>query len=596
MTRVIRTIWIISVLSLAVGCDSSGIKANLGASAAGQPDLVYTGGVVAADHPVASAAGLEMLELGGNAVDAAVATSFCLAVVRPESCGLGGGGFMMIHTAPETDEAGRIRQPSFDLILDYRETAPSAVGPDYYVNLGLEHASRYGQHAAGVPGTVAGLLYALEHFGTLDRDLVLAPAIRAAEDGIALDDNYVQSAQNILDQFHETPGLIDRIGIERYEWLHDHYLRGGQPRVGDVMRQPALARTLRKIATQGASGFYIGDVAESIVEACPQMTLEDLGGYEVRLLRPLRGSFRGRTFLTMPPPSSGGLAILQTVGMLERLGSHLEGVALNDETYAQVLVECLKHAFADRAEWLGDTDFVHVPLERLSSASYIDDLASRVDLDRTHEPPHYGSRRVLSDDSGTSHLSVIDAKGNAVACTETVNLEFGSLYAVPEHGFMLNNEMDDFLTIPGEANAFGLQQSNLNLPEPGKRPLSSMSPTIVFAPDGAVEVVAGASGGPRIITGTLQVILNCLVFNMTADDAVRAVRLHHQWMPNAVYLEDAWDLGATESALESNGHEIRRRAEIGNVQVIRRWTDGAGVVGYQAASDPRKGGVPAGRN
>jgi len=299
----------------------------------------------------------------------------------------------------------------------------------------------------------------------------------------------------------------------------------------------------------------------------------------------------------MPPPSSGGLAMQQILGILERQWETLSPNSPVDKRYVHTLVEAMKHAFADRAEWLADTKFTDVPMATLISESYIDELASRIDYTSTFESEHYGLHTQVPNDSGTSHISVVDQFGNAVACTETINLEFGSLLVIPKYGIVLNNEMDDFLTIPGKSNAFGLTQSDRNLPCPGKRPLSSMSPTIVLSNDGAVEAVAGASGGPRIITSTLQVLLNAMLFRMSAVDSVSQPRLHHQWLPNAIYLEEIWSDEITEQHLRDLGHQIRRRADIGNVQLILSVTqndDNNSDRGYTAACDPRKGGSPAG--
>lgn len=548
-------------------------------------DSVYLCGVVAADHALASQAGLEMLQRGGNAVDAAVATSFCLAVVRPYSCGLGGGGFMVIHLA------GDEPMPARDVAITYRETAPSGVGPEYYVNLNEPSGSRIGSTAVGIPGTVAGLLTALESFGTLDRATVLEPAIHAAEQGFALDANYVANANVVLDRVANHPEWVDLVGADRFAWLEHRFLFDGHPKVGMTLRQPELARTLRQIARDGAPAFYAGEIGQRIAETCNQMSAIDLARYQPRVSTPLRGSFHGRTVLSMPLPSSGGIAMLETLGLLERHEADLDVATFNSAPYIHLVVEAMKHAFADRAEWLADDRFAEVPVQRLLSAGYLDELATRVDLNHTQLPDHYGSRTPLPVDHGTSHLGVVDQWGNAVACTETINLEFGSLTPLPEYGFILNNEMDDFLTIPGERNAFGLQQSDRNLPTPGKWPLSSMSPTIVLGADGRVEVVVGASGGPRIITGALQVLLDVLLFDMPAAEAVAAARFHHQWMPDVLQFEDRWTDEAAMDAMRARGHEVGRREDVGVVQVIRRAT---GQPGWTAASDPRKGGRPAG--
>lgn len=552
---------------------------------------VYQHAAVAADHPVASQAGLEMLKLGGNAVDAAVATSFCLSVVRPYSCGIGGGGFMVIHI-PADDENGA-RQ----IALNYREVAPSAVGANYYVDLGNDEASRFGVHAGGVPGTVAGLLYALEHYGSLDRATVLEPAIRAAREGFTIDANHVSACEHLQIMFQEHPHRKELAGS-----IWTNLCNSGEVSVGDFITQPAKARALELIAEQGAIAFYQNDIAIAIAELMDlhggPMLLRDLAVYQVQEMQPLQGRFGEFDVLAMPPPSSGGIAILQMLGVYDRsMGGSNERpsheVEHNSIEHVHLLTEAMKHAFADRAEFLADPNYVEVPTAYLISDAYLDELAGRVRTDRTlSDRFEYGS--VTPDNAstatggGTSHFSVVDGRGMAVACTETVNLIFGSLVMVEEFGFVLNNEMDDFTTIPGQPNAFGLRQSDRNLPEPGKRPLSSMSPTI-FLKDGKAVAIAGASGGPRIITGTAQVLLNATRFDMTPQQAVEQPRFHHQWMPDVLEFERRWRDDRVKRVLAEMGHLAGERDDVGVVQIITVREDG-----IRAASDPRKGGAPAG--
>ena len=543
-------------------------------------DVVYRRAAVAADHVVASRAGVEMLKQGGNAVDAVVAASFCLSVVRPTSCGIGGGGFMVIYLPGDGDVEPQA------VAINYRETAPASVGPDSFVGLADEAASRAGYKASGVPGTVAGLLWALDHYGTLDRETVLAPAIRAAEQGVAADRYQVRGAERLAERLAVSPHLRP---AATYLW--DQLCLEGEIAEGDLVRNPEQARALKLIAEHGRDGFYSGPVARAIADTMAThggtITAADLSGYRVRVVEPLRGSFQGLEVLSMPPPSSGGLAMLQILGILERRMDDVP-VEHNRPAYVHLLAEAMKHAFADRAEWLADPDFVDVPVRRLLSAGYLDQRAASIDFERTHEPRHYGSSAALVEDGGTSHLSVIDARGGAVACTETINLVYGSLVAVPGFGFALNNQMDDFTTRPGQPNAFGLRQSEGNLPAPGKRPLSSMSPTIVVA-GGKPVLVTGAADGPRIITGTLQCILNCVLFDMMPREAVAAPRFHHQWLPDVLQFETQWTDEQTIAAIETLGHQAGRRAAIGRVQLIRVSADG-----IRAASDARRGGAPAG--
>jgi gamma-glutamyltranspeptidase/glutathione hydrolase len=550
-------------------------------------DVVYQHGAVAADHVLASQAGVEMLKSGGNAVDAAVATSFCLSVVRPYSCGIGGGGFMLIYI-PGDDE-----QPPQHIALNYREMAPAAVGPEYYVNLDDEQASRFGVHAVGVPGTVAGLLYALEHYGTLDRQTVLEPAIRAARDGVAVDANHLAACEHLARMFAEHPHRKELAGS-----IWTNLCQRGELNIGDVITQPAKARALELIAAQGAPAFYQNEIAMAIHQLMDHhhgsLQLRDLVQYELHKLVPLHGRFGQYDVLAMPPPSSGGMAMLQMLGIIDHHRQTAEHeLEHNSVAYTHLLSEAMQHAFADRAEFLADPLYAPVPTDRLLDASYIQTLAKKVQSSGPLQDRFdYGSVTPAHaepvPDGGTSHFSVIDSSGMAVACTETVNLFFGSLVMVEEFGIVLNNEMDDFTTMPGQPNAFGLQQSDRNVPEPGKRPLSSMSPTI-FVRDGRAVMVAGGSGGPRIITGTLQVMLNAAMFDMTPQQAVTQPRFHHQWMPNVIEFETRWRDARVQRTLAEMGHIIGQRDDVGVVQIIT-----VDETGIRAASDPRKGGEPAG--
>ncbi len=556
--------------------------ASKAAGSGDDEDTVWRGGVVAADHELASLAGERMLELGGNAVDAAVATGFCLSVVRPYSSGLGGGGFMVLYV--KDPESGTARS----IAIDFRETAPAAVGPDYFEKLDADSiATRYSGDAVGVPGMVAGLLHALDHYGTLDRATVLQPAIDAATDGFLADAHYVQAAGKVAD-------WIERASFDKKKnrFLYRTFLAKGGVAEGDRIKNPEQAEALMLIRDGGARGFYEGPLAEGIARtvqgAGGSMTVDDLRSYEVDISNPLIGTFRERSVITMPPPSSGGIAIQQILGMLEHREVDPATLDPMSSAYVHTVVEAMKHAFADRAEWLGDDRFVDVPIERLLREDYLREKAIMFNPRRTALQEDYGSREAPADDHGTSHYSVVDGNGNAVACSETINLNFGSRLVVDGFGFCLNNEMDDFLTRRGTVNAFGLQQSERNLPEPGKRPLSSMSPTIILN-RGEVEVVAGGSGGPRIISSTLQAILNVLLFDMSAEEAVEAPRFHHQWSPDKLYLERGLRGQDVAQGLFGKGHTPKPREQIGVVQLIRKKADG-----YQAASDPRKGGVPHG--
>jgi gamma-glutamyltranspeptidase/glutathione hydrolase len=470
--------------------------------------------------------------------------------------------------------------------------APAAVGADFYEKHSDPQASTRGGSAVAVPGTVAGLLYALEHFGTLDRAAVLAPAIRAAEEGFVVDDHFIIANGDLIKWFNDDDSRKSRFG---FVWRR--FLKEGQVKLGDRITLPEQAAGLRLIAQSGADALYKGRIAIEILHAVRRdggpMRAEDLLSYKVQQVEPLRFKAFGHTFLTMPPPSSGGVALAQTLGILERWRDDL-GRRVNAPEFVHVTVEALKHAFADRARWLGDPAQVDVPVRELLSGAYLDGRAAQIDPRHAREDLEtYGT--LPPDDAGTSHFCVVDARGNAVACTETINLEFGSMLAIEKYGFCLNNEMDDFTTRRGQPNAFGLVQSSRNSPAPGRRPLSSMTPTIVLDRNGRVVMLAGASGGPRIITGTMQAMLDVLLFGMDASEALASPRFHHQWRPNTLLLERAWHARAREdgtvAALESRGHTVEATGSVGNVQLIRRDRK---TRTWDAACDPRKGGRPAG--
>ncbi len=541
---------------------------------------VYDNAAVAADHPLASKAGVEMLRQGGNAVDAAVAASFCLSVVDPFSCGIGGGGFMLVWD-PETGNGWA---------LNYRETAPAAIDETTYVDMKDPLASRFGAWSVGVPGNVAGLLEALDRWGTLDRKTVLGPAIRHAENGFAVNAAYVAAVEKV-GGYRESHPELKVVS----QWLWEHLCLEGRIRVGDILRQPEQASALRLIARDGVDAFYGGPIGKSIASTVRQhgggMTAGDIARYKVRLDRPLasREVLGNYTMLSMPPPSSGGIAMQQMFRIIDARINDVPDLAPGSPGYIHLVTEAMKHAFADRATHLADGEQVAVPVDQLLDRDYLLDRAHGIDMSQTGDTFEYGSSVPPPDDSGTSHVSVVDSRGMAVACTETINLGFGSMLAVPEYGIVLNDELDDFTTTPGVPNAFGLRQSAGNAPAPGKRPLSSMSPTIILE-DGRVRLVAGASGGPRIITGTFQVILNCLLFDMTPIEAVRQARFHHQWLPDTLQFEEAWTQDGVIELMEARGHVTGRRGSVGVVQVVEVLPGGAKL----PASDPRKGGIPDG--
>lgn len=547
-------------------------------------DVAYPRGVVAADHPLASEAGVEILRQGGNVVDAAVATGFALAVLRPASSGIGGGGFMVIWNQG-TQHATTI---------DYRERAPAAARKDTYADpknpqAQLPDLSFRGPLAIAVPGHVAGLCYAHKTYGKISLDRVLAPAIRLAADGFRADEHDVEVQ---AEAFRSLPPQAIR---EKYRSLFDFYLQSGRPlRRGDRIRSP-LAKILQLIAQRGPRAFYEGEVARAIVTVAGAegkwLTMNDLRGYQPVERAPLKSKFDGFDLITMPPPSSGGVALIESLNILQAVefanADHRIG-AINRQSTSTLhaLTEIMKHAFADRAEYLGDPDFVAVPVDRLTSSAYARELAKQIDYRSTKPSDSYG-RYLPSKDAGTTHYSVMDAAGNAVACTETVNTLFGSWVVEPTYGIVLNNEMDDFAAVPGTPNAFGLIQGEANAVQAGKRPLSSMTPTIVTKNGKAVHAL-GASGGPKIISATFQVLLNLVRHDMPPSSAVTAPRIHHQWMPDMLQMESPL-FESSGNLLKKLGHGVQRINESAVVQAVSRRPDG-----LHGMSDPRKHGKAAG--
>ena len=543
---------------------------------------VWKHGAVAADHPLASQAGVQILKNGGNVVDAAVATGFAQSVLRPGSSGLGGGGFMVIWDA-ESRSA---------ITLDYRERGPAAATRDLFTKPGPDGkpaSSRRDGKAIGVPGHVAGLCHALNKFGSMTLAEVLAPALELAERGVLLDEHEIEVRSRIARSFIRQPTLQTR-----YPGLWTGYLLQGRLERGTRFHSPQLP-ALKALARDGQATFYRGEISRAIVAEIRKqggiLTADDLVNMDVVERTPLSTSFDGLQVFSMPPPSSGGVALIECLNILQALetttlGKPIEALGHNSPEYLHVLAEAEKHAFADRAEFLGDADFVDVPVRRLTSPAYAASLAERIQLDRTRPLRDYG-RFLPVDDDGTTHFSVIDSQGNAVACTETVNTGFGSWVVEPRFGIVFNNEMDDFAARPGKPNAFGLVQSEANAVGPRRKPLSSMTPTIAVR-DGKAVFALGTSGGPRIISATLQVLLNLSRFRMIPDQAVTRPRIHHQWLPNQLYLEPGL-ADTCKAALQQRGHTVTIRNDIGVCQAVMATPDG-----LMARSDPRKHGEASG--
>ncbi len=522
-------------------------------------------GIVASAHHLASQAGLEMLQRGGNAVDAAVATGLALTVVYPIAGNLGGGGFMVIHLADGSD-GGRGRQ----LVIDYRESAPAAATRDMYLDaqgnvLSGPGSSTVGWRASGVPGSVAGFALALEKYGSkkLTWADVCEPARRLAADGHIVTQGSAAQLRNsarLLGQFEESKRI---------------FLNGGTYwKTGDLWRQPDLAATFARLQKQGPREFYTGETAKKIADAMAKnqgtLTLADLAAYQPAERTPLRGTYRGHEIVTMPPPSSGGIALLQMLAMLE---AHDVGqLGHTSAAKYHLLAEVMKRAFRDRAEYLGDPDFVPVPVAQLLDRAYLRKRIADYSPDRATpagriEPglgpvklsqlPTPGSP-LRPEPTETTHFSVVDAAGNAVANTYTLNGNFGSGVTIPGTGVLMNNEMDDFTAKVGVKNMFGLLQGPANAIQPGKRPLSSMTPTLVFK-DGQLLLATGSPGGPTIINTVLQIILNVVDHGMPAMAAVEAPRVHHQWMPDELTFERNGLSADTLALLQARGHTVKER-------------------------------------
>ncbi len=502
--------------------------------------------MVASGHELASRAGVEVMRQGGNAVDAAVATGFLLAVVLPEAGNLGGGGFMLLRLAG--------REAHF---LDFREKAPAAASRDMYLDANgnlLPDASVVGYRAIAVPGSVAGLVYAEKKFGKLKLAQVMAPAIRLARQGFALSARDTRQLRDpSLAAFPESHRIFQRDG--RYY----------QP--GDTFKQPELARTLERIAAD-PEGFYRGALAQELATSIQKggglITARDLAAYEVKEREPVHGSYRGYEIIAAPPPSSGGIALIELLNILE--GYDLAKLGHDSAESVHLEAEAFRRAFFDRAELLGDPDFASVPVAALMDKHYA--AAWRESLDPRRASSSADLRRpvqvldkldrvaAVREPDHTTHYSVVDSAGNAVAVTTTLNDLFGSRVTVEGLGFLLNDEMDDFTSKPGAPNMFGLLQGEANAIAPGKRPLSAMAPTIVLK-DGRLFLVLGSRGGPRIITAVAEVLVSVIDYGMNIQQAVDAPRFHHQWMPDVLRVEKDGVSPATGNRLAAMGHKIQ---------------------------------------
>jgi gamma-glutamyltranspeptidase/glutathione hydrolase len=542
-------------------------------SASKKPVKAFNGMVVSSDS-LATKVGIEILKKGGNAVDAAVAVGFALAVTYPQAGNIGGGGFMVIRMANgET------------VTIDYREKAPLKAHEDMFLDENgnfIPEKSQIGHLSVGVPGSVAGLLLALEKYGTMSRKEVLNPAIKLAEKGFIVNEGLANAFKNAFEHFKKFPSTMK------------YFSKNGEPyKEGDRLVQKDLAKVLKLIRDKGRDGFYKGKVADLIVAEMKRgggiITHEDLENYQPVIRKPVIGTYRGYEIISMGPPSSGGVCLIELLNILENFD--LKKYGFGSSYTIHYLVEAMKRVYADRAEYLGDPDFVEIPLEKLLSKEYAKAIANEIDtffatpsskIVRSVSPPEEGSH--------TTHYSVVDKWGNVVSVTTTINSYFGSMVAVDGAGFFLNNEMDDFSAKPGTPNQFGLLGNKANSIQPGKRMLSSMTPTIVLK-NGKPFLILGSPGGSTIITSVLQVILNVIDFGMNIQEAVDAPRIHHQWYPDVVYYEKrGLPLDVIEN-LGKRGHKlVERRGFQGEVQAILIDENG---VKYGAA-DPRGYGFAMG--
>jgi gamma-glutamyltranspeptidase/glutathione hydrolase len=523
--------------------------------------------MVVSGSPIASDVGRDILRHGGNAVDAAVAVAFALAVVHPEAGNLGGGGFMLIRT-----RAGEVSA------LDYRETAPAAATRDMYLDASGQRTDRSvtGHLASGVPGTVAGLVEAHGRFGKLPWRDLLAPAVELARRGF------------VIDSYRAVSLASDTSRLRRFPASVTAFLPGGDPPVrGSTLRQPDLAATLERVRDSGSAGFYRGRTAGLIVAEMERgggiISAADLAGYQARWRDPIRTTYRGHTVFSMAPVSSGGV----TLALLLNIMEGWSGLRFGSPDLLHREAEAMRRAFTERNRSLGDPAFVSLPLARLLSKEFAATLRGQIDLEKATPTPAFDP--TLRDGESTTHFSIVDADGMAVSSTTTLNNSYGSAVTVTGAGFLLNDEMDDFATAPGKPNMYGLVEGEANAIAPGKRMLSAMTPSMVVDSSGNLLLVVGTPGGPTIITQVYRVISNVIDHRMALARAIEAPRLHHQALPDRIQLERGGFPDSVIARLRAMGHEVSLRGPMGDVEAIMRSSKG-----WLGVSDPRRGGGPAG--
>jgi gamma-glutamyltranspeptidase/glutathione hydrolase len=529
-------------------------------------------GMVSSQEALASQIGVDILKQGGNAVDAAVAVAYALAVTLPRAGNIGGGGFMLVHIAEQNKT----------IAIDYRETAPAKAYKDIFLDEqgnAVDKLSREHGLAVGVPGTVMGMELALTQYGTMSMKQVIAPAMKLAIDGISVTSDLSNSLSGLKSRITQWPSSAEIF----------YHADGSNYQVNEIFKQPELAHSLSLIAEKGSKGFYQGETAEKIVTAVTNaggmMSLTDLANYKVVEREPVRGHYRGYEVVSMPPPSSGGIHIIEMLKVLEQFP--IDKLGHNSADTLHLMAETMKYAYADRSEYLGDPDFVSVPMKQLISPEYAKNIASKISINKTTPSSEIKPGKLAPYESDqTTHFSIIDKWGNAVANTYTLNFSYGSGLVAKGTGMLLNNEMDDFSAKPGTPNGYGLIGGEANAVEGNKRPLSSMSPTIVMK-DGKPYIVTGSPGGSRIINITLQMIMNVIDHKLNIAEATAAARMHHQWLPDFIWVEHTLNRD-TISLLEAKGHKVKIQGSIGSTQSIMMTEQG-----LFGASDPRRSGSAA---
>ncbi|EMF9308474.1 gamma-glutamyltransferase [Yersinia enterocolitica] len=535
--------------------------------AASTPAVEAKNGMVVTSQHLASQVGTDILKMGGNAVDAAVAVGYAQAVVNPCCGNIGGGGFMTIHLADGTDT-----------FINFRETAPAAASADMYLDKEgkvTKDASLYGYLAAGVPGTVLGMDSAQKKYGKLTRQQVMAPAIKLAREGFVLTRADTDILDTTVKRFRQDPESA-RIFLRK---------NGEALQPGDRLIQTDLADTLTAISEQGPDAFYQGKIPQAVEAAAKKgggiLTVADFANYKITETAPITCSYRGYKFVSSPPPSSGGVTLCETLNVLE--GYDLKSMGFNSAAYIHTLTEAMRHAYMDRNTFLGDPEFVKNPIDRLLSKSYAADIRKQIVANKATPSVEVQPGMQPHEKPETTHYSIVDHDGNAVSTTYTVNGRFGAVVIAPGTGFFLNDEMDDFTVKVGEQNLYGLVQGATNSIAPGKRPLSSMSPTLVTK-DGKTFMVLGSPGGSRIITITLQTALNVIDHGMAPQEAVDAPRIHHQWLPDEVYYEQRGVSADSLNLLKTMGYKMVEQNPWGAAELIL-----VGLAGVEGVSPANSG-------